>query len=110
MHGWLTAGVGRSGESPFLPLARVGPTTPTRAGRLFDASVDPTDARKVVQELLDAASSAPLVSAWWEHHVVAWHSPTPNRSAASQAVQVRAGRRLQRCCGLSWPPFPGNRY
>jgi hypothetical protein len=26
-------------------LARVGPTTPTRAGRLSDASVDPTDAR-----------------------------------------------------------------
>jgi hypothetical protein len=30
-------------ESRF---ARVGPTTPTRAGRLADASVDPTDARK----------------------------------------------------------------
>jgi hypothetical protein len=29
----------------FFPLARVGPTTPTRAGRLADASVDPTDAR-----------------------------------------------------------------
>src|SRR5262249_40488905 len=27
-------------------LARVGPTTPTRAGRLADASVDPTEARK----------------------------------------------------------------
>ena len=27
-------------------LARVGPTTPTRARRLADASVDPTDARK----------------------------------------------------------------
>jgi hypothetical protein len=26
-------------------VARVGPTTPTRAGRLADASVDPTDAR-----------------------------------------------------------------
>ena len=26
-------------------LARFGPTTPTRAGRLADASVDPTDAR-----------------------------------------------------------------
>jgi hypothetical protein len=26
-------------------LARVGPTTPTRAGRLADASVDPTEAR-----------------------------------------------------------------
>jgi hypothetical protein len=29
----------------FLLVARVGPTTPTRAGRLADASVDPTDAR-----------------------------------------------------------------
>ena len=27
-------------------LARFGPTTPTRAGRLADASVDPTEARK----------------------------------------------------------------
>jgi hypothetical protein len=27
-------------------LARVGPTTPTRARRPFDASVDHTDARK----------------------------------------------------------------
>jgi hypothetical protein len=36
----------RPSESPFFPLARVGPTTPTRARRLFDASVDPTDARK----------------------------------------------------------------
>ena len=27
--------------------ARFGPTTPTRAGRLADASVDPTDARKM---------------------------------------------------------------
>jgi hypothetical protein len=26
--------------------ARVGPTTPTRAGRLADDSVDPTEARK----------------------------------------------------------------
>jgi hypothetical protein len=27
-------------------LARFGPTTPKRAGRLYDASVDPTEARK----------------------------------------------------------------
>jgi hypothetical protein len=34
-------------ESPSFPLARVGrPPTPTRAGRLADASVDPTEARK----------------------------------------------------------------
>jgi hypothetical protein len=31
---------------PGQRLARVGPTTPTRAGRLADASVDQTDARK----------------------------------------------------------------
>jgi hypothetical protein len=31
---------------PWSDLARVGPTTPTRARRLSDASVDPTDARK----------------------------------------------------------------
>jgi hypothetical protein len=33
--------------APAVPahLARVGPTTPTRAGRLADASVDPTEAR-----------------------------------------------------------------
>ena len=29
-------------------LARVGPTTPTRAARLADASVDPTEARNVL--------------------------------------------------------------
>ena len=29
-------------------IARFGPTTPTRAGRLADASVDPTDARNDV--------------------------------------------------------------
>jgi hypothetical protein len=39
-----------SHAGPFLwrvrmQLARVGPTTPTRAGRLADASVDPTEAR-----------------------------------------------------------------
>src|SRR5262245_64170061 len=32
------------GESRFSPLARVGPTTPTRARRLADASVDHTEA------------------------------------------------------------------
>src|SRR5262249_34146456 len=34
--------------TPAVPayLARFGPTTPTRAGRLADASVDPTEARK----------------------------------------------------------------
>ena len=57
---------------------------------------DDTDARNVVQKLLDAASSGPLVSAWWEHRLVAWHSPIPKRSGASRAVQVRAGRRLRR--------------
>jgi len=31
---------------PWSGLARFGPTTPTRAGGLADASVDPTDARK----------------------------------------------------------------
>jgi hypothetical protein len=31
---------------PWSGLARFGPTTPTRARRLADASVDPTDARK----------------------------------------------------------------
>jgi hypothetical protein len=30
-HEWLTAGVVRPSKSPFFPLARVGPTTPTRA-------------------------------------------------------------------------------
>src|SRR5262249_55470248 len=38
-------GVVRPSESPSFPLARVGPTTPTRARRLADASVDPTEAR-----------------------------------------------------------------
>ena len=59
-------------------------------------SSDDTDARNVVQKLLDAASSGPLVSAWWEHRLVAWHSPIPKGSGASRAVQVRAGRRLRR--------------
>jgi hypothetical protein len=31
-----------------LPLACFGPTTPTRAGRLYDASVDPTEARNAL--------------------------------------------------------------
>jgi hypothetical protein len=35
----------RLSEQHFLPLARFGPTTPTRATRPFDASVDPTDTR-----------------------------------------------------------------
>jgi hypothetical protein len=30
---------------PWSGLARVGPTTPTRAGRLADASVDSTESR-----------------------------------------------------------------
>jgi hypothetical protein len=32
-------------EQHFLPLARFGPTTPTRARRLAGASVDGTDMR-----------------------------------------------------------------
>jgi hypothetical protein len=42
---------GLPGESPSLEahLARFGPTTPTRAGRLADASVDPTDARNAIR-------------------------------------------------------------
>ena len=38
------AGGEQNAEGPLNP-ARVGPTTPTRAGRLPDASVDPTEAR-----------------------------------------------------------------
>jgi hypothetical protein len=34
-------------------LARVGPTTPKRASRLADASVDPTEARKLAGFRLD---------------------------------------------------------
>jgi hypothetical protein len=33
------------GAQGIALLARFGPTTPTRAGRLADASVDPTEAR-----------------------------------------------------------------
>ena len=33
------------GSAAGSVFARSGPTTPTRAGRLADASVDPTDAR-----------------------------------------------------------------
>jgi hypothetical protein len=36
-------------------IARVGPTTPKRARRLYDASVDPTDARNALA----------LLTAWW---------------------------------------------
>ena len=36
----------RPGLRTASRVARVGPTTPKRAERLFDASVDPTDARK----------------------------------------------------------------
>jgi hypothetical protein len=39
------AGGEQNVEGP-LNLARVGPTTPTRAGRRADASVDPTEASK----------------------------------------------------------------
>jgi hypothetical protein len=42
----LTAVV-RPSDPRFFPVARVGPPTPTRARRLFDASVDPTEARKL---------------------------------------------------------------
>ena len=40
-------------ESRISPLARVGPTTPTRARRPFDASVDPTEARKLALKQSD---------------------------------------------------------
>jgi hypothetical protein len=40
-----TTGPGQAQRNPHCDR-RVGPTTPTRAGRLYDASVDPTDARK----------------------------------------------------------------
>jgi hypothetical protein len=43
-------------EPPFLPLARFGPTTPTRARRLADPSVDPTEARKDVGHVNAAGS------------------------------------------------------
>ena len=47
-------------------VARVGPTTPTRAGRLFDASVDHTDARNsrlmnVAQEGTDRSGGMPAL-------------------------------------------------
>jgi hypothetical protein len=35
----------RPSDSTLVRLARFGPTTPTRARRLADASVDPTEAR-----------------------------------------------------------------
>ena len=50
-------------------LVRVGPTTPTRAGRLVDASVDPTDARKSaalnVGREVDPASFIAVRKAAW---------------------------------------------
>jgi hypothetical protein len=38
-------GVVRPKESTFFPLARVGPTTPTRATTSLAVSIDPTEAR-----------------------------------------------------------------
>jgi hypothetical protein len=38
--------VGEANYVAEISRGRVGPTTPTRARRLADASVDPTDARK----------------------------------------------------------------
>jgi hypothetical protein len=38
---------------PSSGLARFGPTTPTRARRPFDASVDPTDARWALVNVRD---------------------------------------------------------
>jgi hypothetical protein len=37
---------------PWSGLTRFGPTTPTRAGRLSDASVDPTEAQSRTKLLL----------------------------------------------------------
>jgi hypothetical protein len=59
----------RPRESPFFPLARVGPTIPKRARRLADASVDPTDARKSaalnVGRKVDPASFIAVRKAAW---------------------------------------------
>src|SRR6516164_4937625 len=44
---------------PWSGLARFGPTTPTRAGRLADASVDPTEARKTKVADSSRASTNP---------------------------------------------------
>jgi hypothetical protein len=62
---------------------------------LIDASGDDADARNVVEKLVDVASPGSFFIAFWEYRFVAWHSPTPKRSGASRAVQVRAGRRLR---------------
>jgi hypothetical protein len=43
-HGWLSHGVVRPNRLPFFPVARSGPTTAKRAGRLPDVSVDQIDA------------------------------------------------------------------
>jgi hypothetical protein len=61
----------------FTRLARVGPTTPTRAGRLADASVDHTEARKTQTGLTgEQASTAvgisPRAADWLWAYARAW--------------------------------------
>ena len=45
-------------------VARFGPTTPTRATRLYDASVDPTDARKATVRRVGRSDRSALRHPW----------------------------------------------
>jgi hypothetical protein len=61
-------------------VARVGPTTPTRAGRLTDASVDPTEARKATTRRFRRSDCA--MQAWERRMVCRSHPDSSRRDTA----------------------------
>src|SRR5262249_40994181 len=87
-HRWLTPGIVWPSETPFS-LARVGPTTPTRAKRLADASVDPTDAR-------NAPAFGTTRSSRWRDRESSPRTAAIPRSTAVSAEQIAAGTLVRR--------------
>src|SRR5262249_19674322 len=79
-------------------LARFGPTTPTRARRPFDASVDPTEARRRAADRRSGGGEPNLIL--WPHKgVPILDHPPPGRPGrvTTSAVHVAAGGSRSGC-------------
>jgi hypothetical protein len=80
----------------FARVARFGPTTPTRAGRLADASVDETDARKTIRRTL--RESSPIISPNRNDRIVArpCYAPRGPRVVAPRHLDnIKPGQKLR---------------
>jgi hypothetical protein len=84
-----------TGGRDRIAVARVGPTTPTRAGRLADASVDPTDARNAQYTLeqtvyeLAAQIRAHMRTLVRRHKLIVLRSKDVSRQVGARERELR---------------------